>query len=188
MRMETMTQKTINTYPLTGGFTLIEILVALLVLSIGMLGIATLQSQGQQFTFTAYARTQSNMLAYEIMDKIRLNQNFAKGDVIANRAGYVINGKSDLDCDYKADNNCNCADKDCTNTQLRDYDLGNWYDRLAETLPGGNGKIIAERIPDPPTLTVGDQVRYTISISYDLREEEQENDVATKTITWVMQI
>ncbi len=189
--MEMMNQKTINTYPLTGGFTLIEILVTLLVLSIGMLGMATLQSQGQQYTFTAYARTQSNMLAYEIMDKIRLNQSVAKGDVIDNgiavNTGYIINGRSDLFCYYKADNNCNCADNNCTNTQLRDYDLGNWYVRLAETLPGGNGNIIARRIPEPPTLTVADQVRYTISISYDLRKEEQENE-AIKTITWVMQI
>ena len=178
-----MTQKTMNTYPLTGGFTLIEILVALLVLSIGMLGMATLQSQGQQYTFTAYARTQSNMLAYEIMDKIRLNQSVAKGDVIDNgtavNTGYIINGISDLFCYYKADNNCNCANNNCTNTQLRDYDLGNWYARLAETLPGGTGKIDA-------TVT-GITVRYSISISWDLREEEQENE-ATKTITWVMQI
>jgi hypothetical protein len=51
---------------------------------------------------------------------------------------------------------------------------------LAETLPGGTGKIDA-------TVT-GITVRYSISISWDLREEEQENNATTKTITWVMQI
>jgi len=178
-----MNQKTMNTYPLTGGFTLIEILVALLVLSIGMLGMATLQSQGQQYTFTAYARTQSNMLAYEIMDQIRLNQTVARG-VLTNTGvgnGYVIDNNSNLTCDYKQTNSpCNCVNNNCTPLNLRDYDLSRWYARLAETLPGGTGNISA-------TVT-GFTVRYSISISWDLREEEQENNVATKTITWVMQI
>jgi type IV pilus assembly protein PilV len=188
--METMTQKTMNTYPLTGGFTLIEILVALLVLSIGMLGIATLQSQGQQHTFTAYARTQSNMLAYEIMDQIRLNRGVARGVINSGTGvgnGYVIDDKSNLACDYETDNLCHCVKNSCTPQQLRDYDLGRWYTRLAETLPGGTGKITATLIPNPPVPGAVNQVRYTISISYDLREEEQENE-AIKTITWAMQI
>jgi type IV pilus assembly protein PilV len=181
--METMTQKTMNTYPLTGGFTLIEILVALLVLSIGMLGMATLQSQGQQYTFTAYARTQSNMLAYEIMDQIRLNQSVARGVIASGTTvgnGYVVDDDNKPACDYKANSPCNCVNNNCIPSDLRDYDLGRWYARLAETLPGGTGKIDA-------TVT-GITVRYSISISWDLREEEQENNATTKTITWVMQI
>ena len=41
-----------------GGFTLLEALVALLVLSIGLLGIAGLMVQGLRYNQDAYARTQ----------------------------------------------------------------------------------------------------------------------------------
>ncbi|MFC1665482.1 type IV pilus modification protein PilV [Pseudomonadota bacterium] len=56
-----------------GGFTLIEAMVAILVLSLGLLGLAMLQAQGLKFNTTAYSRTQASMLAYEIIDKMRLS-------------------------------------------------------------------------------------------------------------------
>lgn len=55
------------------GFTMIEALVAILVLSLGLLGLAMLQAQGLKFNTTAYTRTQASMLAYEIIDKMRMS-------------------------------------------------------------------------------------------------------------------
>ncbi len=56
------------------GFTLLEILVAVLVLSIGLLGIAGLQVTGLRFNHSAYARTQATLLAYELADRMRANR------------------------------------------------------------------------------------------------------------------
>jgi len=56
------------------GFTLIEILVAMLILAIGMLGIAAMQLRGLQYNHDAYLRSQVNLLAYNISDRMRLNR------------------------------------------------------------------------------------------------------------------
>ena len=53
------------------GFSLIEVLVAMLVLAIGLLGLAALQTQGVRFNHDAYVRSNATALAYEIMDKMR---------------------------------------------------------------------------------------------------------------------
>src|SRR5690606_37489064 len=55
------------------GFTLIEVLVALIVLSIGLLGLAALQIQSIKHNTDAYFRTQATLLAYDIIDRMRAN-------------------------------------------------------------------------------------------------------------------
>lgn len=61
----------------TRGVTLIEILIAVLVLSIGLLGLAALQGFSLQAGQGAYHRTQATNLAYEIADFTRLNRSAA---------------------------------------------------------------------------------------------------------------
>jgi prepilin-type N-terminal cleavage/methylation domain-containing protein len=56
------------------GFSLVEVLVAMLVLAIGLLGLAALQTQGVRFNHDAYVRTNATSLAYDIVDKMRLNR------------------------------------------------------------------------------------------------------------------
>jgi type IV pilus assembly protein PilV len=67
----------------SSGFTLIEVLVAMLIIAIGVLGIAALQFKGLQYNQDAYFRTQVNFLAYDIADRMRLNK--------ANAAAYASN-------------------------------------------------------------------------------------------------
>lgn len=59
------------------GISLIEILVAVLVLSIGVLGLAALQGFSLQAGQGAYHRTQATNIAYEIADFTRLNRSAA---------------------------------------------------------------------------------------------------------------
>lgn len=56
------------------GVTLIEVLVAVLVLSIGLLGLAALQGASLQAGQSAYFRTQATNLAYEVADFARVNR------------------------------------------------------------------------------------------------------------------
>lgn len=55
------------------GFTLIEMLIALLVLSVGLLGLASLQSNGLRMNDSAYFRTQAVMLGYDMLERMRGN-------------------------------------------------------------------------------------------------------------------
>ncbi len=56
------------------GFTLVEVLVALLIVALGMLGNAMLQLQGMKNSNDAYLRSQIGLFAYEVADKIRANR------------------------------------------------------------------------------------------------------------------
>lgn len=56
------------------GFTLLEVLIAMLILAIGVLGITALQFKGLQYNQDAYYRSQVNIIAYDIADRMRLNQ------------------------------------------------------------------------------------------------------------------
>ena len=58
----------------SAGFTLIEVLVALLIVALGMLGNAMLQLQGMRNSNDAYIRSQISMIASEIADKVRANR------------------------------------------------------------------------------------------------------------------
>jgi type IV pilus assembly protein PilV len=59
------------------GFSLIEVLVALVVLSVGLLGLAALQSTAAQFNASAYSASQATILAYDMADRIRANRQAA---------------------------------------------------------------------------------------------------------------
>lgn len=58
---------------LAPGFTLVEVLVALVVLSIGLLGIASLQLSSLRWNNGAAKRSQATLLAYDILDRMRAN-------------------------------------------------------------------------------------------------------------------
>lgn len=62
----------------TSGFTLIEVLVTLVVLSVGLLGLAGLQLVGMRGNHSAYLRTRATLAAADLVDRMRLRpQDFA---------------------------------------------------------------------------------------------------------------
>jgi type IV pilus assembly protein PilV len=99
------------------GFTLVEALVTLLVLSIGLLGVAVLQLTSLRANHSASMRSQATLLAYEVVDRMRANRNRA------------LAGDYDIDL----------GDTPGTGTVAED-DLDMWKTNLA-TLPEGDGAI-----------------------------------------------
>ena len=59
---------------LQAGFTLIEVMVAIVILSFGLLGVAGLMVTGIQFTHSAQQRSLATQLAYDMIDRMRSNQ------------------------------------------------------------------------------------------------------------------
>lgn len=98
------------------GFTLVEALVALLALSIGLLGIAGMQLTGMRANMTAAWRSQATYLGYDILDRMRANLN--------RRADYVIGTGAAP-----------------TGTSVAALDLAAWKTNLAATLPSGDGTV-----------------------------------------------
>jgi type IV pilus assembly protein PilV len=55
------------------GMTLIEVLVALLILSVGLLGAAAFQLNALKYTDSSRMTSQASFIAYDMMDRIRAN-------------------------------------------------------------------------------------------------------------------
>ena len=115
------------------GFSIIEVLVALLVLAIGLLGLAALQAQGLRFNHDAYVRTQATNLAYDIIDRMRTNR--------TNVAAYTAAPPAPPFA-------CDPTDPSVA------MDLECWYDSLARSLPGGTGVITANATANFYDVTV----------------------------------
>jgi type IV pilus assembly protein PilV len=100
------------------GATLVEVLVALLVLSIGLLGVAALQVSALQTNQGAHVRSQASVLAYDIADRMRANR------AVALAGGYNV-----------------LYTVTPSGGALNELDLQNWKAALTNTLPTGQGEI-----------------------------------------------
>lgn len=60
------------------GFTLLEVLISIVILSIGLLGLAGLQATSLQANQNAHYTSQANLLAYDIVDRMRANRQAAR--------------------------------------------------------------------------------------------------------------
>lgn len=116
-----------------GGTTLIETMVALLILSIGLLGIAALQMSGLFQNRVGYERSQAVMLADEIAERIRVNRPAAAAGDYDTAIGTVLAAPSGT-CLGQAAN--------CTPGTLATEDLGLWKQRLDQILAGGDGAVL----------------------------------------------
>ncbi|MGB9429813.1 MAG: type IV pilus modification protein PilV [Gammaproteobacteria bacterium] len=118
-----------------GGFSLLEVLIALVILSVGLLGIAGMLSTTVKGNDSAYMRTQATALAYNIIDRMRANQNSAQSGDYDIALGTPAPGSS---------TSCNGGSANCSTTALADYDLSQWKQSLASPtngLPAGDGSI-----------------------------------------------
>lgn len=78
------------------GFSMIEVLVALVVLAIGLLGFALLQTMNLRFTQSANYRTQATNLAYDLLDQMRANRYQAAWYTTA--ASFNAGAVSNIEC------------------------------------------------------------------------------------------
>ncbi|MFK8053549.1 MAG: type IV pilus modification protein PilV [Woeseiaceae bacterium] len=123
------------------GYTLLEILIAAILLTGGLVGLASMQVNGTRLNNSAYLRSQANVLAYDIVDRMRAN-------LVDARAG-----------------NYDLAIGDATpalSGNVEDIDLVQWRTNLAYYLPAGNGAIT--RVAG---ATTDDQARFTITVRWN---------------------
>lgn len=100
------------------GFTLLEVLVSMLIVSIGLLGLAGLTTTSLQNNQSAYQRSQATWLAYDMLDRMR-----------ANRA-VAVTGSYDTAFSTVPSGSTTAA-----------QDLTQWKNTLAAAMPGGQGSI-----------------------------------------------
>lgn len=142
------------------GFTLIEVLVTVIILAIGLLGLAGLQLGGLRYSFSAYQRSQATIMANDIVDRMRANR------TVAEAGGYDIDIGDDPD-----EEDCTGTGANCSANTMADADLFEWKQTLANILPAGDGSV--ER----------DGTIFTITIQWDdSRGEEAAQTLAVETV------
>ncbi len=124
------------------GFSLIEVLVALIVMSVGMLGIASLYVQSMQAGRTSLFRHNAVTLAGDVADRIRANPT----------AGVAYEGAG-------ADAGCIAGGVNCSAPQMAAQDVLVWQEQAQDTLPGGQVNVVFNGAVLPPTYQI--QVAWT---------------------------
>lgn len=128
------------------GFTLVETMVALMVLSVGMIGVAALHGQTLSASRTAIFRSQAINLSGDIADRIRVN----RGAQLAYEGA-----ASDNNCDDPTGG----GGVKCSPAQMAAHDLFVWEAQVAQTLPNGQTDIDVDTGTNPTT--------YVVTISWD---------------------
>jgi type IV pilus assembly protein PilV len=114
------------------GFTLVEVLVALVVMAVGMLGIAALYVEGLRAGRTSVNRTSAITLAADMADRIQANA--------AAGASYVGAGPG-------ADNSCVNGNVDCAPPAIAADDWFHWSRDVQRRLPAGaNANIVSNAL------------------------------------------
>jgi len=143
------------------GFSMLEILVTLFLLTMWLLASAGVQSSPLQFNKAAQFRTQAVYLATELVERMQANKSAAV------TGSYVFSGSG-------SSGSADCTTALCQPDDLAAFDLAEWSGRVASALPGGSATITAAGAANPIT--------YTIVISWsDRRTDRTYSDTSSTT-------
>jgi type IV pilus assembly protein PilV len=140
------------------GFSLIEVMVAVVVICVGLLGIAKMQSLAMSSTNMARMRSLAALEAASLAASMHANRSFwagANGNppppavISYTPAGGIAGIGSN-----PGGNTCN----QCTPTQIAEYDFGSWINNLAVpptgVLPGASATVACSNATPPVNCTI----------------------------------
>jgi len=110
------------------GFSLIEVLIALVILAIGLLGMASLMLTSMQSNQNAAERSAAIVLSYDIAERMRGNPD--RLDLYVGDPGTAVDPCVSTDCSAGMDS-----------TQQAGNDLASWATQLQSAIPGSAAMI-----------------------------------------------
>lgn len=135
------------------GLTLIEVLVTMLILGVGLLGMASLQVQAVKNTDNSNLRSMAIYFANDMGDRIR-----------ANRQALNNGNYNNLD---NAALTANCLTlAGCNSASMANHDKQEWQNNIATALPGGAASL------------AGDGVTFNVTVSWNERVTQTGNAIA----------
>jgi type IV pilus assembly protein PilV len=119
------------------GFTLVEVMVAFLVMAIGLLGVIGLQNTAIRSNFNSTAQMQAVLLAKEMADLLRANP-----EGVEEKSYDLVNGQ----------NISACVSSSCSADDMAKFDKYLWDRRVAENLGAdAEGVVCIDSTPDDGT-------------------------------------
>ena len=150
------------------GFSLLEVLIALVVLSIGLLAHSKIQALAVRASAEANLRTQATFLVNDMMERMRANR-----PASSHNSYYADTDYTAIDCTTDPPKICSegtaGAAVDCTADEIADEDAHQWFCDVTATLPGGN---VAVAFADPS---------YSVQVSWDGLDED--GNVQTQNVS-----
>lgn len=123
--------------PRTAGFTLVEVLVALIIIAVGMLGLAKIQALAYASTGIAGSQSLAALQASSLASAMRANRSYwstvANNFSFTNTAGTLASTDNTLTSTYACTSGG--SDAPCTPAKLAGYDLNAWTVALTAVLP-----------------------------------------------------
>lgn len=145
------------------GVSLLEVLISLVLISIVLLGVAAMALTSMNENQSAYYRSQANVLAYDIADRIRLNSDFA----LLDEDNYEFD--SSIVADLPSAVACSAAVNGCSDSDRASHDLREWAENFTDIAGiGVDGASYQALIPNATGQltrndTSSEQVTVTIS-------------------------
>jgi type IV pilus assembly protein PilV len=134
---------------MASGVSLIEVLIAMFILSFGLLGIAGLQAGVAKYKVNTWARTAISSLYSDMTDRIRMNSDVAGTNFIT---GVTSTSQYLLSDTWATQQSAtlttpspNCETAACTPTERAAYDMVVWRQLVRAKLPGGSALISGDR-------------------------------------------
>lgn len=119
------------------GFTLLEIMIAVVILSVGLLGMALLQSTSLRAAQTTNERSQATMLVYQMMDMVRANRSQASLYGLIGEASFFGNGRDGV-----------CAADPAAVRWVADRNA--WVCAVRRAIPDARGRVTVTGAVVPP--------------------------------------
>jgi len=160
------------------GFTLIEILVAIVVLSLGLLGLAALQASSLRNNQIAYYRGLAAQQTNDMADRMR-----------ANLAGVSAGQYDNLNDDaldpgaMPSDPGCFTSEGGCSAAEMAQTDYAQWYRNSAALLPNGAGEVRCLVGESAGCTSNGTNWTFTVTLTWSER-----GDAGTATQTYVTRV
>ena len=121
------------------GVSLIEVMISIVIFSIGLMGMGALQITALQTTSDSYLRTLASFQAYDMAERMR-----------ANTAGVSANLYNNISGTGTA---VNCT-PDCTPSEIATNDTFQWNTKNASILPSGQGTVQGSGTGNLFTITI----------------------------------
>ena len=153
----------INRFGRNSGMSLLEVMIAVVVFSIGLIGVAALMLTSMRNNDATLARTQSTILANEMYEEMRAN---LPGAIAGN---YTIAMAATLP--MTASPACDSAI--CDTSQMAAWDLAQWATRINQVLVGSDASIAVDTSVDPMIIQ--------IAVQFDALMETAGTDTETFT-------
>jgi type IV pilus assembly protein PilV len=161
------------------GFTLLEVLVAILIVAVGLLGVAGLYLTSLRNTSEAALRSEATRLALDLSERLRGNAPNGDASLVAS---YVSAAAATVRVAPVAD----CVSAACTRADLAARDMFEWRTALGARLPAGDGTVCREAAADIGTTACTGTAADPLVVKVWWRERDATAGAPAPLVSFVM--